>query len=79
MRYGPPEVDLSFNNLLLADRENFGVAKPTTIDVRTLVRYKHFVAVRQNVDKVELGDLLAVGPAALEVGLPIDAIVGLVK
>jgi len=75
MRYRPAEVDFGFNNLLLADRKNLGVAKPTATDVGALVRYEHFVPVGQNVDKVEPGNLLAVRPAALEVGLPIDAIV----
>lgn len=75
VRHVPAEIDLDLDDLPVANDVHFRILKASA-KVRTAdIGHVDAFAARDHVDELEIGDPLAVWPAAFEIGLPIEAIV----
>src|ERR687892_250585 len=72
----PAEVHLHAGDLAVLEAEDLGVAEAPAVGPRGLVGHEHLVTDLLESLELEGLDQLAVGPAALEVGHPVDAGVG---
>ena len=72
---GPTEVHLGFHDLLTPHREDFCVAKASSIDVAAFIGHEHQLSIGDKMDLVKGTDLLTIRPAAPEIGAAIEAII----
>ena len=75
MRNGPSEVDLDFCDLKPVYRKKLGVTKARAINIARFIRDKDGLPIANDMDKIKCRNLLAVWPAAREIGLAVEAIV----
>src|SRR4051794_9879345 len=71
----PPEVDLDLGDLVAIEAEDLRVAKRGPIAPARLVGDTDLIAGLDQPDDLELLERVGVGPAALEVGRAVDAVV----
>src|SRR5919197_6119351 len=72
----PAEIDLRAADFGSVEGQHLGVAEAASVDLSALVAHDHLVARLDQPDELELLDRLRVGPAALEVPVPVDPHVG---
>ena len=75
MRQRPAEIDLGLDDPAVSDGQDFGIAETLAVRALSFICHEHPLAVGNQVDELKFGNRPAVGPAALEIGLAIDAIV----
>src|SRR6185312_16738686 len=75
MRQGPAEIDFDLDDPAVADGQHFGVAERLAAAALADIGRDHLLAVADQADELVAGDPCVVRPAALEIGLPIDAVV----
>ena len=61
VRYRPAEIDLDFDDALIANGENLRIAKLMAVCVACFIRDDDSIAYRHDMDKIERLDDLAVG------------------
>src|SRR5580693_4936518 len=75
MRHVPAEIDLDLDNLPVSNGQRLRVAEASSAIAVTDIGHVDAIVARDDGEEVEAGDPSAVRPAALEIGLSIDAIV----
>jgi hypothetical protein len=75
VRYRPTEVNFYLDNLLLAQGDDFRIAKDLAVRPVTFVGHKHAVTVNDKINKFEIRDLRAVRPATREISLAVNPVI----
>ena len=75
VRQIPAEINLYFDDLRSAHRDDLGVAKPVAARTTRLIGHEHPLAVGHKMDELKPFGGFAVGPAAFEIGRAVDAVV----
>ena len=75
MRQRPAEVHFRVHQLAVTNSQDFGVSKAIAASVSAFVGHEHAFTLLHEMDEFEVGGVRAVGPAAFEVHLAIDALV----
>ena len=75
MRHVPAKIDLGLDNLPISNGQHLRVAEASSAVAMADIRYTNAIVAGDDCDEVEAVDPSAVRPAALEIGLSIDAIV----
>src|SRR5271156_5239756 len=75
MRHVPAEIDLGLDDLPISNGQHLRVAEASPAVSMADIRHINAIVAGDDGDEVEAVDPSAVGPAALEIGLSIDAIV----
>src|SRR5262249_2867597 len=71
----PAEIDLDLDDPAVTYRHDLGVAEAAAVLPLTFVGDEDAIAVGHEVDEIKRSDASAVRPAALEIGVAVDAVV----